>query len=315
MISEFVLKNMENEYSITFGQTIESKCLFKDEGIDWGNAQASHSTFSYPSQLGEYISSTSVRGRDISIEGYVYYLPSQLDIELAGSNLTEYCFSKMNKKKELLNNIVNPMQQIRVEIGEYYIDGKPSRSIVYGNDYSTNNQYFCKFIINIFCNNPMFRKKTLPSTILSGTKPAFRFPLIFPQGKGIIMGIRTNYNLIAIENEGNVSTGSIIRISSHGEVVKPTITNITTGEFIRINKSLVDGEVIEINTNDGNEKGVKGYLDGEELNYFKYWSFENTWLKFPIGTTLIGFSIEEGNESLVDISITLNPLKYALEDM
>ena len=129
------------------------------------------------------------------------------------------------------------------------------------------------------------------------------------------MGIRSSYRLIAIENEGNVSTGCVIRLKAKGTIVNPTITNIQTGEFITIDKTLVNDEEVEINTNDGNEKGVKGYIDGKEFNYFKYWNFESTWLKFPIGTSLIGFSLKEGDETLLDISITVNPLKYALEDM
>lgn len=316
MISGFKLINKENRNFITFGQTISSECLYKEDGLDWGSAPATHNTFSYPSQLGEYISSTNVKGRDISITGYVYYIPSEAEkSDIPASKLLEYCYEEMNKKKEILNNIVNPTQVVRLEIGSYYIEGKPSRSIVYGSNIESNNQYFCSFLISIFCNNPMFRKITLPNTILSGTEPAFRFPLIFPQGKGIIMGIRSNYRLIAIDNEGNVPTGGIIWIKSNGTVTNPTITNIATGEFITINKTMTEGEIIEINTNDGNEKGIKGYINDEELNYFKYWDFENTWIKFPIGTTLIGFSTKEGDESLLEIQITMNPLKYALEDM
>lgn len=316
MVSSFTLMNKENGNSITFGQTTSSECLYKDDGVDWGNAPATHNTFSYPSQLGEYISSTSVKGRDISIMGYVYYLPNEAEkANIAPSEMEQYCYNKMRKKKELLNNIVNPTQVVRLEIGDYYIEGKPSKSIIYGSDISSNNQYFCSFLITIFCNNPMFRKITLPNTVLSGTQPAFRFPLVFTQNKGIIMGVRSNYRLIAIENEGNVPTGGIIQIKSNGTVVNPTLTNIVTGEFITVNKTMVEGEIIEINTNDGNEKGIRGYLNDEELNYFKYWDFDNTWIKFPIGTTMIGFSTEEGDESLLEITITMNPLKYALEDM
>lgn len=316
MISSFTLMNKENGNSITFGQTTSSECLYKDDGVDWGNAPATHSTFSYPSQLGEYISSTSVKGRDISIIGYVYYLPNEAEkANIEPSEMEQHCYNKMRKKKELLNNIVNPTQVVRLEIGDYYIEGKPSKSIIYGSDISSNNQYFCRFLITIFCNNPMFRKITLPNTVLKGSQPAFRFPLVLTQNKGIIMGVRINYRLIAVENEGNVPTGGIIQIKSNGTVVNPTLTNIVTGEFITVNKTMVDGEIIEINTNDGNEKGIKGYLNDEELNYFKYWDFDNTWIKFPIGTTIIGFSTEEGDESLLEITITMNPLKYALEDM
>lgn len=316
IISKFTLINKDNKKSITFGQTVSSECLYKEDGVDWGNAPATHNTFSYLSQLGEYISSTNIRGRDISITGYVYYIPSDNEkIGIPTSQLNQYCYSRMNKKKELLNQIVNPVQTVRIEIGSYYIEGKPSKSIVYGSNVASNNQYFCSFLISIYCGNPMFRKITLPSTVVSGVRPAFRFPLVFPQGKGIIMGIRSNYKLIAIENEGNIPTGGIIRIKCNGAVTNPTITSLETGEFITVNKTTVEGELIEINTNDGNEKGIKGYINNQELNYFKYWDFDNTWIKFPIGTTMIGFSTKEGDESLLEITITMNPLKYALEDM
>lgn len=316
MISSFKLINKENNSSITLGQTVSSECLYKEDGVDWGSAPATHSTFSYPTQLGEYISSTRVRGRTITIVGYVYYIPSEYEkVGMNHEELEKYCHDRILKKKETLNNIVNPTQVVRLEIEDYYIEGKPDKSVVYGSNRSSNNEYFCSFMISIFCNNPMFRKITLPNTLLTGTSGAFRFPLVFPKGRGIIMGIRNSYRLIAIKNEGNVPTGGIFQIKANGVITNPTLTDLATGKFIRINKSLIEGEIIEINTNDGNEKGVKGYLNGEELNYFKYWDFNNTWMKFPIGTTMIGFSIDEGDDSLLDISITMNPLKYALEEM
>ena len=316
MIKNFRIENIDNGESMSFGQTTPSECLYKDDGVDWGNAPATHSTFSYPSQLGEYISSTTVRGRNISIVGFIYYLPTEEErSSMDSSQLMEYCQAQMMKKKGLLNSIINPMQRVRIHIGDYYIEGKPEKSIVYGNNVSSNNEYFCSFLISIFCNNPMFRKYTLPTTVLNGVEGKFHFPLIFPKNEGIIFAVRSSYKLIALENEGNVPTGCIIQIKSNGVVKNPTITNVNTGEFITINKTLSAGEIIEINTNDGNEKGVKGYIDDEELNYFMYWDFQNTWLKFPIGTSLVGYSLEEGDTSQIEISITLNPLKYALEDM
>ena len=38
-------------------------------------------------------------------------------------------------------------------------------------------------------------------------------------------------------------------------------------------------------------------------------------MKFNVGTSLLGYSVEEGDISMLDISITINPLKYALEEM
>lgn len=316
MVKNFALTNLSTNSSMTFGQKTSSECLYKDDGIDWGSAPASHNTFSYPSQLGQYISSTVIKGRTISIAGYVYYIPSELDKQIIPTDeLKEFCYRKMLEKKSTLNAIVNPTQFVRITIGDYYIEGKPQQSISYGSDVSSNNEFFCAFMISIFCNNPMFRRTQLPNKTLKGVTPAFKFPLVFPRGSGVIMSVRTNYNLIAVENEGDTPTGCIIQIKSNGLVSSPTITNLVTGEHITINKTLIENEVIEINTNDGNEKGIKGLVDDEELNYFRYWDFENTWMKFNVGTSLLGYSVEEGDISMLDITITVNPLKYALEEM
>ena len=55
--------------------------------------------------------------------------------------------------------------------------------------------------------------------------------------------------------------------------------------------------------------------NGVERSYLQYWSFENKWLKFQKGTTLIGYSTENQSENLLDITIELNPEKFALEEM
>ena len=104
MIKNFTLTNLSTNSSMTFGQKTSSECLYKDDGIDWGSAPASHNTFSYPSQLGQYISSTVIKGRTISIAGYVYYIPSELDKQIIPTDeLKEFCYRKMLQKKKCLS--------------------------------------------------------------------------------------------------------------------------------------------------------------------------------------------------------------------
>lgn len=316
MISRFTIENLTTQQKATFGQEPSCDYLYKSDGLDWGTAKAKHNTYTYPGQIGVSISSTNVQERSISIVGYACYVLTQSERESMPYNeRVEYGYQKILEKKEFLSALVNPSQYVRIAIGEYYIDGKPSSSIAFGKTEDDNNQYFCRFAINIYCADPLFKKQTNVQTILSDSIPQFHFPLIFSQNHGIIMSIKREYKLIAIENNGAVPVGCTIIFEAKGRVVNPKLENIQTGESLVIDKTMVADEKIVITTVDGDNKGVKGYINDVEYNYFKYWNFENDWMKFPRGISLIGYSVEEGDESSLNVMIEINPMKYSLEEM
>lgn len=315
MISNFILENRTTQKQITFGQDIDFDYIYKSDGLNWGNVPAEHNTYNYPNQVGVSISSTRVKERDISITGYVYYFLSEDELINVDRNIwTQYCYEKIKDKKKILDEVINPSDYVRFIIGGYYIEGKPSSSVIFGNTEEENNVYFCKFLINVYCNNPMFKKNTLTKTVISGSNGIFHFPLVL-KPTGIAMSSRYNYLLLAVDNEGSVSIGGKIILKAKGDVLNPSVENLSTGEKITVNKKMVDGEVITISTVDGKEKGIVGRLNGVETNYFQYWNFENSWFKFQQGTTLVGYATENSSESLLDVSIEINPEKYNLEDM
>ena len=316
MVSNFILTNMTTDESIRFGQEPNADFLFQDGGIDWGQASASHNTYTYPGQVGVSISSTNIREREINIIGYAYYIVSPIEREgLTYNEWVMYGYERVLKKKNLLNKLINPEDYIRITIGDYYIEGKPNASIVYGNTEKDNNEFFCKFLISIYCADPMFKKKTVVQTVLSGNTPKFRFPLIFTKAKGIVFGIRQKYQLIEIENEGSMNVGAVITFISKGVVSNPAVENLQNGQKLVINKTLQEGEEIVVNTNEGVQKGVTGFVNGESLNYFKYWDFENDWMKFAPGKSLLGYSVSSGNEALLEVRVELNPVKFGVEEM
>lgn len=316
MISEFKITNKKLNISYKFGQELDCDFLFKDGDIDWGNVPATHNTYNYPNQVGDTISSTKVNNRDISIEAYAYYIPTEDEkSQMSYEELRDYAYEKIKEKKKALNDLINPLHYIRITIGNYYIEGKPSATPQYSTDEQDNNKYFCKFLITIFCDNPMFKKNTETRTVLNGDVGAFHFPLIFEDDMDMIIGIRNNYLVLLVENEGNAAIGGKIIIEAKGTIINPVITNLLTDEFIKINKTLLNGEKIIINTSDGGAKGIFGEYQGVEYDYLKYWDFENTWLKFESGATIIGYSTENQSETYMDVVIELNPEKYGLEEM
>lgn len=316
MISKFTLINTNTEQQFTFGQEIDCDFLFKSDGLDWGSVNGSHNTYNYPNQVGVSISSTKLNPRDITIEGYVYYiLTAKERAEIPREERNEYCYSKIKQKKRSLDEVINPNDFVKIIIGDYYIEGKPNNSVYYGNTEEDNNTYFCKFLISVYCANPMFKKNTISRTNIQSSTPYFHFPLIIPEIIGISLSSRENYLLLAVENEGSVSIGGRIILTAKGQVTNPTLENIITGETIKINKVMQSGEVITINTSDGSQRGIIGNYGGIERSYLQYWDFSNTWFKFLIGTTLIGYSTDDSSESLLDVAIEINPEKFNLEEM
>ena len=315
MVTGFIVENQTTKERVTFGQTPKYDFIFKDDGLDWGYAPATHSTYFYPEQVGEYNSVTNITGRDIMITGYAFYVPSQVDL----SNYDKFkgipalVEKKMLEKKKLLNGLVNPKDYLRITIGNFYLEGKPTRSIQYGNTYEENNEFFCMFAINIHCFNPMFHKVVAPNTVVSGASPAWHFPLEIPD-EGFKFSTRTDYLVISVDNEGDSAVGGIITLKASGEVKNPTVENIETGESFTIYKTMARGEVIEVDTRAGSYRGIKGGNGEPTQNYFKYWDFENKWLQFGIGSNLVGYSTENGSELLLTVTVEIKPEKYAVEE-
>lgn len=315
MISSFVLQNLSSLVSVKFGHDYDCDFLYQPGGLDWGNIPATHNTYNYPNQIGTSFSSSKINNRDISIEGYAYYvLTDDERVINARESWEDYAYEKIKQKKKILNELINPLNLIRLTIGDYYIEGKPSATPKYGVADSENNIYFCKFLITIFCADPMFKKITQTITTIAGDYGMFFFPF-FIKPSGYVFGVRNNYLILEVDNEGDIDIGGKIIITAMGEIVNPTVTNMENGQTIKVNKTMIEGETITINTRDGQEMGIWGEIGPTRSSYLQYWDFNNDWIKFSPGLSMIGYSCDNQAETKMDIKIEINPARFGLEEM
>lgn len=316
MFSSFILENQTTKQRLEFGQDYRNEYYFKEGDVAIGPVGTEQNTYSYPYQVGLSISNTTIKPRSVSIKGYVSYIPTQADIESVGGEngklLSDIIIKRIEQKKKSLNSLIIPDDYIRMYIDEYYIEGKPDGSIQYGKTLQENNEYFCAFLIELYCANPMFRKVKETISNIAASIAMFHFPLIL-KPTGFVFSTRKSYQLIYAENEGNATVGAIITIEAKSEVENLELENVTTGEKIKINKTLQVGEKVIINTNDGDQKGIIGINGFVSENYYRYWDQDNKWMKFPQGLSLIGYSTENESEKYVDIKIEMYPEKYNLE--
>lgn len=279
MIESIVLTNTTNLQSVLLDKEISELVL--DEA-DLGTVKGTHHSYSYLNQVGVYIDSTTLGDRTVSISGWVI-----------GDTYEELL---LNKK--VLNHLVNPMHSIDVIYKDRYkLTFKPDYSVQYSVSYEENNEVLCKFLIQGTCPDPTFTTKERQTALVSSIVPKFHFPLVIPKDKGIIMGLRKQSLVATLNNEGDINTGLLITISCTGEVTNPTIQNLSTQEFIKINKELTTGEQIIISTSSG-EKYIKGILKGVESNYFKYMDFDSSWIQLKVGENTLKYTAEEGANNL-----------------
>ena len=258
--------------------------------IDWGAIQSTRKTYKFINQIGVYVTGTTLESRDISIIGYV-----------VGDT-----YEQLKTRKRFLNQFVNPLQMLSLVYEDYMIDGIPDTTIKYGTDLAENNEVMCKFMIDLFCPDPMFYTRDTREVILADWIPKFHFPLIIPKTKGIIMGLRSQSTIITVNNPGMLETGLTATFYARGTVVNPSITNIATQKKIQFAHTMQPGETLEVTTYT-NRKAVRKYIGESSENAFNLIDFEsNEFIQLILGENPLRYNADEGISNL-EVTIQFKP--------
>lgn len=276
MIEDIILTNQKTNVSLSIN-TLNGP-LYTEE-IEIGEIQGSHHTYPFPGQDGEFVESTTLSTRDVSIVGWIVK--------------NEY--HDVGYYKDILNRMINPKQIMSITYKNYDLSFYPDGSVQYSIIKKENNDVVCKFMITGVAYDPFWVSKSKLETPLSYIDLRFILPFYILENNWIL-GVTQPAALASIEYDGE-ATGCIINIVANGTVKNPKIVCIETQQKFEIQKTLVDGEQIEINTVLGQRK-VKGILNNEELNYMQYMSSDSSWIDVNKGVNTFSFSAEEGQGAL-----------------
>ncbi len=165
------------------------------------------------------------------------------------------------------------------------------------------------FTVDLICPNPYWSDIAKNKVEIALWKGMFHFPLIIPKNKGIIMGLKQPSLIVNVFNKGDVETGMIIEFRAKGTLSNPSLFNVNTRESIKINKSMVAGEVIRVNTNYG-EKRIENILNGVTTNILNLIDLGggDTFLQLDVGDNLLRYDADI-NPSNLEINIYFSP-KY-----
>lgn len=283
MVENVILKNLTTSALLELDVTTTPYFIL--DAVDWGQIEASHHSYKYVNQVGVSIVNTSLETRDIEILGWIIANTEQ----------------EMESRKKILNRFINPQQYINLQYKDYNLDFKPTKTIQYTANISDNNEVICKFKISGIAADPLFKDNNVTRNTVATIHGLFHFPMmleVIDNGKPTLMfGYKEPGLLIDIYNKGDIRTGFRIIFKAKGTVVNPSLLDVNTQQYIKINKILVDEEEVEVNTVTGYKK-IVGRLDGVESNYYKYKDFGSSWLELQIGDNIYRYDADEGIDNL-----------------
>lgn len=301
MIEEITIVNSTLNQSITLNKTSAAFLLADDSAIDWGTISADISTYDSVSRIGVGVNNISMAtGRDISIVGWI----------VNDDNGT------IEEKKSQLRTFCNPFDEITIVIGEYKIDGVFSQIVKYPSSNKENNEIICKFLIYIFCPNPLFslveKQEAVAYTVY---KKSFVFPLVWQEEEPIVFGLRQGLGDFILTNSGTLDTGFEAYIYVADNITGLHITNLTNNSVLSIKSTvtLENGDIIYINTVFGKRSIKVGKsLDNLE-NAFSIFDLSSEFLQLLPGENQMQFSVDSGSVSALSAEFNVQPLFYALE--
>ena len=115
--------------------------------------------------------------------------------------------------------------------------------------------------------------------------------------EGNELSIKNNSTILNIYNSGDAETPLKVIFKAKSNVKNPSIYNVYTKEFIKINKTMQAGEEITITTDIGNKR-VESYLNGVTTNIFNLLDIQSSFMWLDIGDNIIRYDAEEMIEQL-----------------
>lgn len=209
----------ENGESITF--TYNAGFLInKPVGID--TLQVSLSQATGIDQVGATIQSANVQPRPVTVSGI-----------LVGE------FLKNNKEKLL--SVVRPDLSAKFYADDYYLNVRPTSTPTID-----PTEKFARFQFSVLAGYPYWQKDENAKVELSSIEYGFKFP--WNVSREYYFGKIVETQFFNIVNRGQIPVPFTATFFARGDCVNPKITNVNTGKFMAINKTLVAGErvVVEI---------------------------------------------------------------------
>jgi Phage tail protein len=280
-------------YTNSRGQSVElkSSAPFLLQSIDGlGDVDADIQTQKSPFQDGSTYIDSVLQERAISLEIVI----------IASDKPT------LLQQRQYLASVFNPKLGqgiLRYENGEVVreIEAVPDGVPVFPSGRENRGLVFQKALVNLLCPNPFWKSTEITE------EPTFEPLFSFPFEGMFQIGIQRDARIIV--NDGDAPAP--LQIEFHGPAVNPIIINKTTGEFIKVNQTLQEGEVMKIDTTPGNKSVYFIQPDGTVRNVFNWIDLNSTFFQLVVGENEIEYSADSDIQGAI-VNISYNKLYNAV---
>lgn len=198
----------------------------------------------------------------------------------------------LKRRKQNINNIFNP------KLGELNIieGSKKVNCIVTELPFfapQTQTETVC--LISMIAHDPYYKDLVEQKAEIAIWKPNFEFPLEIP-AEGMDIGYREPSLIVNILNKGDVKCGMKIVFNAKATVENPSLFNVNTREYFKVNKTLLAGEQIIVTTEFQNKR-VKFIKNGVVATLHD-WDYTSTFLQLEIGDNLFRYNADSGLDNL-----------------
>ncbi|WP_195938749.1 phage tail family protein [Romboutsia sp. 1001713B170131_170501_G6] len=115
--------------------------------------------------------------------------------------------------------------------------------------------------------------------------------------EGKELSIKNNSIVTNITNIGDAETPIKVVFKAKAELKNPSIYNVYTKEYIKINHTMQEGEEITVTTHKGNKR-VESYLNGVTTNIFNNLDLGSSFIWLDVGDNVIRYDAETMIEQL-----------------
>lgn len=220
------------------------------------------------------------------------FIDSELEIRPMALNVNIHSSTseELEELKQLLTTVFNP----KLGPGKLiYSKGFTTReikatveSIVQPVGKENNGMRYQRAVVNLLCPSVFFEDINSENYKLEDFVGNFRFKFRFP------VRFATRGDSRILLNKGDVPTPIVVEF--RGAAVNPKITNVSTGEFIRVNRTIPPGYKLVLETTFGNKRVEIIAPDGVVENGFPWIDPQSTFFNLDVGETKFSFVSEGG---------------------
>jgi hypothetical protein len=251
-----------------------------------GDVSNSVVTFKAPDQDGAFYVTSSLEMMTLTLEGYI--------ISATVEDTYQY-------RRELLH-VFTPKQR-----GTLVYRGRQVETLVEEVEFIPSKVRTAPaFFISLLCPTPYWSSLTDRVSESAYWLPAFQFPLeITPAG--IALGEKRLTNLVTVVNEGDVPCGMEIVFIAREAAETPTLANVATGTYLRVNHAMAVDDEIHILTH-YTHKSVTLVSGGVTTDLFAALDPDSVFMQLQPGNNQFRYSSAAGEVSDLDVIVRYRPL-------